>query len=163
MILSMPDDDITHPIPDLTGYITEGQIVLSRELDRRGIVPPIDVLPSLSRLMNAGIGADKTREDHRAVADQLYAALARGRDLRRLVSIVGEAALSDTERRYLAFADSFEQKLVNQGGARRTIEQTLDLAWTLLLDLPPADLKRIDPALVERYARPGGEVEQPAA
>ena len=163
MILSMPDDDITHPIPDLTGYITEGQIVLSRELDRRGIVPPIDVLPSLSRLMNAGIGADKTREDHRAVADQLYAALARGRDLRRLVSIVGEAALSDTERRYLAFADSFEQKLVNQGGARRTIEQTLDLAWTLLLDLPPADLKRIDPALVERYARPGGEIEQPAA
>jgi V/A-type H+-transporting ATPase subunit B len=163
MILSMPDDDITHPIPDLTGYITEGQIVLSRELDRRGISPPIDVLPSLSRLMNAGIGAGKTREDHRAVADQLYAALARGRDLRRLVSIVGEAALSETERRYLAFADSFEQKLVNQGATRRTIEQTLELAWTLLRDLPPDDLKRIDPALVERYAGPGATVDPPTA
>ncbi len=163
MILSMPDDDITHPIPDLTGYITEGQIVLSRELDRRGISPPIDVLPSLSRLMNAGIGAGKTREDHRAVADQLYAALARGRDLRRLVSIVGEAALSETERRYLAFADSFEQTLVNQGATRRTIEQTLELAWTLLRDLPPDDLKRIDPALVERYAGPGATVDPPTA
>ncbi|HJQ49471.1 MAG TPA: V-type ATP synthase subunit B [Gaiellaceae bacterium] len=155
MILSMPDDDITHPIPDLTGYITEGQIVLSRELDRRGIQPPIDVLPSLSRLMNAGIGAGKTREDHRAVADQLYAALARGRDLRRLVSIVGEAALSEAERRYLSFADSFEQKLVNQGGTRRRIEETLDLAWTLLRELPADDLKRIDPALVERYGATG--------
>ena len=102
MILSMPDDDITHPIPDLTGYITEGQIVLSRELERRGVNPPIDVLPSLSRLMNAGIGPGKTREDHRAVADQLYAALARGRDLRRLVSIIGEAALSERDRSYLA-------------------------------------------------------------
>jgi V/A-type H+/Na+-transporting ATPase subunit B len=163
MILSMPDDDITHPIPDLTGYITEGQIVLSRELDRRGISPPIDVLPSLSRLMNAGIGAGKTREDHRAVADQLYAALARGRDLRRLVSIVGEAALSEAERRYLAFADSFEQTLVNQGATRRTIEQTLELAWTLLRDLPPDDLKRIDPALVERYAGPGATVDPPTA
>jgi V/A-type H+/Na+-transporting ATPase subunit B len=163
MILSMPDDDITHPIPDLTGYITEGQIVLSRELDRRGVAPPIDVLPSLSRLMNAGIGAGKTREDHRAVADQLYAALARGRDLRRLVSIVGEAALSETERRYLAFADSFEQKLVNQGAARRTIEQTLELAWTLLRDLPPDDLKRIDPALVERYGGPGATLDPPTA
>ncbi len=151
MILSMPDDDITHPIPDLTGYITEGQIVLSRELDRRGIEPPIDVLPSLSRLMNAGIGAGKTREDHRAVADQLYAALARGRDLRRLVSIVGEAALSEEDRSYLAFADSFERRLVNQGGARRTIEETLELAWELLLELPRGDLKRIDPALLERY------------
>jgi V/A-type H+-transporting ATPase subunit B len=161
MILSMPDDDITHPIPDLTGYITEGQIVLSRELDRRGIEPPIDVLPSLSRLMNAGIGAGKTREDHRAVADQLYAALARGRDLRRLVSIVGEAALSDTERRYLVFADSFEQKLVNQGAVRRTIEETLDLAWTLLRELPADDLKRIDPALVERYLRTEREVDEP--
>lgn len=155
MILSMPDDDITHPIPDLTGYITEGQIVLSRELDRRGIRPPIDVLPSLSRLMNAGIGAGKTREDHRAVADQLYAALARGRDLRRLVSIVGEAALSEAERRYLSFADSFEQKLVNQGGTRRRIEETLDLAWTLLRELPADDLKRIDPELVERYGATG--------
>jgi V/A-type H+/Na+-transporting ATPase subunit B len=161
MILSMPDDDITHPIPDLTGYITEGQIVLSRELDRRAIRPPIDVLPSLSRLMNAGIGADKTRADHRAVADQLYSALARGRDLRRLVSIVGEAALSETELRYLAFAESFEQRLVNQGGSRRTIEQTLELAWTLLRELPPDDLKRIDPALVERYGHTDDGDEQP--
>ena len=151
MILSMPDDDITHPIPDLTGYITEGQIVLSRELDRRGVNPPIDVLPSLSRLMNAGIGPDKTREDHRAVADQLYAALARGGELRRLVAIVGEAALSDDDRSYLTFAQRFEQSFVDQGGRRRSIEQTLDLAWELLALLPPADLKRIDPSLVERY------------
>jgi V/A-type H+-transporting ATPase subunit B len=151
MILSMPDDDITHPIPDLTGYITEGQIVLSRELDRLGVNPPIDVLPSLSRLMNAGIGKGKTREDHRAVADQLYAALARGRDLRRLVSIIGEAALSDRDRRYLTFAQDFEQSFVHQGGSRRSIEETLELSWKLLRTLPATDLKRIDPALVERY------------
>jgi len=151
MILSMPDDDITHPIPDLTGYITEGQIVLSRELDRRGVDPPIDVLPSLSRLMNAGIGAGKTRDDHRAVADQLYAAFARGRDVRRLVAIVGEAALSDDDKRYLAFADAFEHRFVSQGAARRTIEETLEQAWALLADLPETDLKRIDPALVARY------------
>ena len=153
MILSMPDDDITHPIPDLTGYITEGQIVLSRELDRLGINPPIDVLPSLSRLMNAGIGAGKTREDHRPVADQLYAALARGRELRRLVSIIGEAALSEHDRRYLAFAADFEQTFVNQSGARRSIEETLQLAWTLLLKLPEGDLKRIDPSLIARATR----------
>jgi V/A-type H+/Na+-transporting ATPase subunit B len=152
MILSMPDDDITHPIPDLTGYITEGQIVLSRELDRLGISPPIDVLPSLSRLMNAGIGKGKTREDHRAVADQLYSALARGRELRRLVSIIGEAALSETDRRYLAFASEFEQQFVNQSGARRTIEETLQLAWRLLMGLPEGELKRIDPTLIARYA-----------
>lgn len=158
MILSMPDDDITHPIPDLTGYITEGQIVLSRELDRLGISPPIDVLPSLSRLMNAGIGKGKTREDHRAVADQLYAALARGRELRRLVSIIGEAALSEHDRSYLAFAADFEQKLVNQGSSRRSIEETLQLAWTLLRELPEGDLKRIDPSLIERY---GGAVSDP--
>jgi V/A-type H+-transporting ATPase subunit B len=151
MVLSMPDDDITHPIPDLTGYITEGQIVLSRELDRLGVSPPIDVLPSLSRLMNAGIGKDKTREDHRAVADQLYAALARGRELRRLVSIIGEAALSESDRRYLAFAAAFEQQFVNQSGARRSIAETLQLAWKLLLELPEGDLKRIDPSLIARY------------
>jgi V/A-type H+-transporting ATPase subunit B len=150
MILSMPDDDITHPIPDLTGYITEGQIVLSRELDRLGVNPPIDVLPSLSRLMNAGIGSGKTRDDHRAVADQLYAALARGRDLRRLVSIIGEAALSDEDRSYLTFAGEFEQTFVNQGGARRTIDETLELAWKLLLGLPEADLKRVDPVELAR-------------
>ena len=151
MILSMPDDDITHPIPDLTGYITEGQIVLSRELDRRGVNPPIDVLPSLSRLMNAGIGAGKTRDDHRPVADQLYAALARGLDLRRLVAIVGEAALSDDDRRYLAFAQQFEQSFVDQEGVRRSINETLDVAWQLLLRLPVTDLNRIDPVLVARY------------
>ena len=114
-ILSMPDDDITHPIPDLTGYITEGQIVLSRHLHRRGVFPPIDALPCLSRLMNLGIGEGKTREDHRAVANQLYAAYAQGRDLRRLVAIVGEEALSDTDRRYLRFADDFENQIVGQG------------------------------------------------
>jgi V/A-type H+/Na+-transporting ATPase subunit B len=154
MILSMPDDDITHPIPDLTGYITEGQIVLSRELDRLGVSPPIDVLPSLSRLMNAGIGKGKTREDHRAVADQLYAALARGRELRRLVSIIGEAALSENDRRYLTFAASFEQEFVNQRGERRSIEETLQLAWKLLLALPEGDLKRIDPELIARSGHP---------
>ena len=156
MILSMPDDDITHPIPDLTGYITEGQIVLSRELERRGVSPPVDVLPSLSRLMNAGIGPGKTREDHRAVADQVYAALARGRDLRRLVSIIGEAALSERDRSYLVFAHEFEHRLVHQGGRRRSIQETLDLAWQLLRDLPEADLKRIDPELLARYADRGG-------
>ena len=153
-ILSMPDDDVTHPIPDLTGYITEGQIVLSRELDRRGIMPPIDVLASLSRLMNAGIGEGKTRDDHRGVADQLYAFLARGRELRRLVSIVGEQALSDDDRRTLAFADDFERRFVGQGTQRRTVEQTLDLAWELLAQFPVSELKRIKPELVERYARP---------
>ena len=145
MILSMPDDDITHPIPDLTGYITEGQIVLSRELERRGVDPPIDVLPSLSRLMNAGIGPGKTREDHRAVADQLYAALARGRDLRRLVSIIGEAALSERDRSYLALRARLRARFVNQGGQRRNIEETLELAWQLLRACPPADLKRLGP------------------
>ena len=155
-VLSMPDDDITHPIPDLTGYITEGQIVLVRELDRRGISPPIDVLPSLSRLMNAGIGQGKTRDDHRAVADQVYAFLARGRELRRLVAIIGEASLSDDDRRLLAFADDFERRFVHQGDERRTIEETLDLAWSLLSGFAPTDLKRIDPALIARYRREEG-------
>ena len=160
MILSMPDDDVTHPIPDLTGYITEGQIVLSRELDRRGISPPIDVLPSLSRLMNEGVGEGKTREDHRAVADQLYAALSRGKELRRLVSIVGEGALSDEDRRYLAFADDFEERLVGQGTRRRSIEETLDLAWRLLADFPTSELKRIKPEIIERY-RPSDASRDP--
>lgn len=159
MILSMPDDDITHPIPDLTGYITEGQIVLSRELERSGVNPPIDVLPSLSRLMNAGIGPGKTRDDHRAVADQLYAALARGRDLRRLVSIIGEAALSERDRSYLGFAHDFEHAFVHQAGRRRSIEETLDAAWQLLRKLPPADLKRLGPELLARY---GQAADQPA-
>ena len=158
MILSMPDDDITHPIPDLTGYITEGQIVLSRDLDRRGITPPIDVLPSLSRLMNAGIGEGRTRADHRGVADQISAFLGRGRELRQLVSIVGEQALSDEDRRILAFADDFERGFVGQRGERRSIEQTLDLAWQLLSRFPREDLKRIAADDIEHhYVRGGGD------
>lgn len=149
-ILSMPDDDITHPIPDLTGYITEGQIVLTRELDRRGVSPPIDVLPSLSRLMNAGIGEGKTRADHRMIADQLYALLGRARELRGLVAIVGEAALSDADHRLLKLSDEFERRFVHQGAARRTIDETLDLIWELLAALPPEELTRIDPALLAR-------------
>ena len=150
-ILSMPDDDVTHPIPDVTGYITEGQIVLSRELDRRGIAPPIDVLPSLSRLMNDGIGDGSTREDHRGVADQISAFLGRGRELRNLISIVGEQALSDDDRRILAFVDQFERRFVGQGTQRRSIIETLDLAWELLAAFPADELKRITPELVERY------------
>jgi V/A-type H+-transporting ATPase subunit B len=149
-ILTMPDDDITHPIPDLTGYITEGQIVLSRHLHRRGLYPPIDVLPCLSRLMNLGIGDGKTREDHRAVANQLYAAYAQGRDLRRLVAIVGEEALSDADRRYLHFADEFEKHVVGQGMKGRTIIETLDLAWELMSTLPMAELKRVRD-FIDRY------------
>ncbi|MFQ6059338.1 MAG: V-type ATP synthase subunit B [Anaerolineae bacterium] len=151
IILTMPDDDITHPVPDLTGYITEGQIVLSRDLHRKGIYPPIDVLPSLSRLMNAGIGPGKTREDHRGVANQLYAFYAQGRDLRRLVAIIGEAALSAEDRRYLEFADQFEQRFLNQGQTNRDIEETLDLAWELLAALPMSELKRIDRQHIRKY------------
>ncbi len=142
-ILSMPDDDITHPIPDLTGYITEGQIVLSRQLHRRAVFPPIDVLPCLSRLMNLGIGEGKTRDDHRAVANQLYAAYAQGRDLRKLVAIVGEEALSDTDRSYLRFADEFEKRIVGQGEEGRSIEETLSIGWELMAGLPTAELKRV--------------------
>jgi V/A-type H+-transporting ATPase subunit B len=151
MILTMPDDDITHPIPDLTGYITEGQIVLSRHLHRRGIYPPIDVLPCLSRLMNMGIGDGKTREDHRNVADQLYAAYAQGRDLRRLVSIIGEEALAERDRIYLKFADDFEQIFISQGSHDRDIEETLRLSWELLSMLPVEDLKRIKREYIEKY------------
>ncbi len=153
-VLSMPDDDVTHPIPDITGYITEGQIVLSRELDRRGISPPVDVLPSLSRLMNSGIGAGSTREDHRGVADQLSTFLGRGQELRRLISIVGEQALSDDDRRILAFVDDFEHRFVGQGERRRSIEETLDLAWDLLGPFPAGELRRITPELIERHHRP---------
>ncbi len=151
VILTMPDDDITHPIPDLTGYITEGQIVLSRHLHRRGIYPPIDVLPSLSRLMNQGIGPGKTREDHRNVADQLYASYAQGRDLRRLVSIIGEEALSEMDRRYLKFADDFEDRFIGQGEEDRNIEETLDLGWELLSVLPRSELKRIKKEFIAKY------------
>jgi V/A-type H+-transporting ATPase subunit B len=151
IILTMPDDDITHPIPDLTGYITEGQIVLSRDLHRSGIFPPIDVLPCLSRLMNQGIGAGKTREDHRRLADQLYASYAEGRDLRRLVAIVGEDALTETQKAYLNFAQQFEQKFVNQKDNNRDIEQTFNLAWELLTLLPREELKRVTPEQIAKY------------
>lgn len=151
-ILTMPDDDITHPIPDLTGYITEGQIVLSRDLFRRGIDPPIDVLPSLSRLVNLGIGPGKTREDHRNVSDQLYASYAYGRDLRRLVAIVGEDALTDLDRIYLNFAADFEGRYISQSyNENRTIEETLGIGWELLAALPEVELKRIRPEFLDTY------------
>jgi len=145
-IVTMPDDDITHPIPDLTGYITEGQLVLSRELHRRGIFPPIDVLPSLSRLMNAGIGAGKTRAEHREVADQLYALYARGREARLMAAIVGDAGLAESDRRALVFAERFESDLVAQGAQRRSIEQTIEIGWRLLETLPREDMVRISDA-----------------
>jgi V/A-type H+/Na+-transporting ATPase subunit B len=154
-ILTMPDDDITHPIPDLTGYITEGQIVLSRDLDRKRVFPPVDVLPSLSRLMNLGIGAERTREDHRSLADQLYAFYARGCDVRRMAAIIGAANLGDEERRFLDFADRFETELINQGPKRRTIEETLDAGWHLLEGFPAEALARIKPALIDRYRGKG--------
>jgi V/A-type H+-transporting ATPase subunit B len=153
-ILSMPGDDITHPIPDLTGYITEGQIVVSRELHRKGVYPPIDVLPSLSRLMNAGIGKGNTREDHRGVADQLYAGYAEGRDLRSLSAVVGEEALTSTDKKFLAIADSFEKRFVSQGKSEnRDIEQTLDLGWELLSTLPESELKRVKKEFIEKYGK----------
>jgi V/A-type H+-transporting ATPase subunit B len=150
-ILTMPDDDITHPIPDLTGYITEGQIVLSRELHRKGIYPPIDVLPCLSRLMNLGIGAGRTREDHRQVADQLYALYAQGRDLRRLEAIVGTEGLTEGDRRLLEFANLFEQRFVHQGNQERSLRETLDLGWELLGHLPKERLTRIKPDHIQKY------------
>jgi len=151
-ILTMPGDDITHPIPDLTGYITEGQIVVSRDLHRKGIYPPINVLPSLSRLMNLGIGAKHTREDHKKVSDQLYAAYAEGNDLRGLVAIVGKDALSERDRTFLEFADLFENRFVRQDyNEDRTIVGTLDLGWDLLSVLPVEQLVRIDRDLINKY------------
>jgi len=145
-ILTMPDDDITHPIPDLTGYITEGQIVLSRELHRRGVFPRVDVLPSLSRLMNAGIGAERTVPEHREWADQLYAVYTRGREVRQMAAIVGEAGLAAADRRAMAFAEGFEQELVQQGGVRRPLTETIAIGWRLLETLPREDLLRISDA-----------------
>ena len=151
-ILSMPDDDITHPIPDLTGYITEGQFVLSRDLHRRGIYPPVDVLPSLSRLMDEGIGPGRTREDHAGVSNQLYAGYAEGRDMRDLVAVVGEEALTSRDRKYLEFADAFEKRFVTQGrNEERSIEETLDIGWDLLATLPEGELKRIDEHIIKKY------------
>jgi V/A-type H+-transporting ATPase subunit B len=151
-ILTMPGDDITHPIADLTGYITEGQIVVNRDLHRKGIYPPINVLPSLSRLMNLGIGKGKTREDHKKVSDQMYAGYAEGNDLRGLVAIVGKDALSERDRLLLEFADLFESRFVRQGyDEDRSIEDTLNLAWDLLATLPVEQLTRIDRELINKY------------
>ncbi|MFB6094571.1 MAG: ATP synthase subunit B [Halanaeroarchaeum sp.] len=151
-ILTMPGDDDTHPIPDLTGYITEGQIYVDRDLNSQGIEPPINVLPSLSRLMDEGIGEGLTREDHGDVSDQLYAAYAEGEDLRDLVNIVGREALSERDNKYLDFADRFETEFVQQGfDTDRTIEETLDIGWDLLSDLPREELNRIDEDLIDEY------------
>jgi V/A-type H+-transporting ATPase subunit B len=151
-ILTMPGDDITHPIPDLTGYITEGQIVVNRDLHRKGIYPPVNVLPSLSRLMNLGIGKGHTREDHKKVSDQMYAGYAEGNDLRGLVAIVGKDALSERDRMLLEFADIFENRFVRQGyDEDRTIEDTLNLGWELLSTLPVEQLVRIDRELIQKY------------
>jgi V/A-type H+-transporting ATPase subunit B len=152
-ILTMPDDDKTHPIPDLTGYITEGQILLERDLERKGIYPSVDPLPSLSRLRDKAIGEGKTREDHAGVANQLFAAYARGREVRELVVILGEAALSELDRKYLAFADKFENEFIRQGeNENRSIEETLNLSWKLLKLLPREELKRIKDEIIEKYA-----------
>ena len=151
-ILTMPEDDKTHPIPDLTGYITEGQIILSRELYRKGIIPPVDVLPSLSRLKDKGVGPGKTREDHAGTMNQLFAAYSTGKENKELMSILGEAALSPTDLQYAKFADEFEKRYVAQGSdENRSIEETLDLGWELLSILPKAELKRIKPEFIEKY------------
>ena len=151
-ILTMPEDDKTHPIPDLTGYITEGQIILSRELYRKGIIPPVDVLPSLSRLKDKGVGPGKTREDHAGTMNQLFAAYSTGKENKELMSILGEAALSPTDLLYAKFADEFEKRYVSQGtDENRSIEETLDLGWELLSILPRSELKRIKPEYIDKY------------
>ncbi len=153
-ILTMPEDDKTHPIPDLTGYITEGQIILSRELYKKGVTPPIDVLPSLSRLKDKGIGTGKTREDHADTMNQLFSAYARGKEAKELAAILGEAALSDTDKLYAKFAEAFEREYVSQGfHVNRSIEETLDLGWKLLRILPRSELKRIKEAYIEKYLK----------
>lgn len=151
-ILTMPEDDKTHPIPDLTGYITEGQIILSRELYRKGVMPPIDVLPSLSRLKDKGIGEGKTRADHSNTMNQLFSAYARGKDAKELMVILGEAALTDIDKLYAKFAEEFEKQYVSQGfETDRTIEETLDLGWKLLSILPRSELKRISDKFLDQY------------
>ena len=151
-ILTMPEDDKTHPIPDLTGYITEGQIILSRELYRKGYLPPIDVLPSLSRLKDKGIGKGKTREDHAGTMNQLFGAYARGKEAKELMVVLGESALTPVDRLYAKFADAFEAEYINQSFREdRSIEQTLDLGWKLLSILPKSEMKRIKPEMVEKY------------
>ncbi len=154
-ILTMPEDDKTHPIPDLTGYITEGQIMLGRDLYRRGIQPPIDVLPSLSRLKDKGVGEGKTRADHSSTMNQLFAAYSRGKEAKELMVILGEAALSDMDKLYAKFADEFERQYVSQGyNTDRDIEETLDLGWKLLGILPKSELKRIKDDMIEKYYKP---------
>lgn len=151
-ILTMPEDDKTHPIPDLTGYITEGQIILSRELYRKGCLPPVDVLPSLSRLKDKGIGEGKTREDHAGTMNQLFSAYARGKEAKELMVVLGEAALTPIDRLYAKFSDEFEKRYIHQGfDTDRSIEETLDLSWELLSILPKSELKRISPQLIEKY------------
>jgi len=151
-ILTMPDDDITHPIPDLTGYITEGQIILDRTMHKTGLYPPINPLPSLSRLMDKGIGSGKTREDHKQLSDQLYYAYAEGKVIRETALVSGEAALTDVEKLYLRFADRFEREFISQGTEEnRDIEKTLDIGWELLSELPESEFSRIDPAIIEKY------------
>lgn len=151
-ILTMPEDDKTHPIPDLTGYITEGQIILSRELYRKGIVPPVDVLPSLSRLKDKGIGEGKTREDHSGTMNQLFSAYAAGKEAKELMTILGEAALSESDKKFAKFAEEFEKRYVNQGNqTNRTIQETLDLGWELLSLLPRSELKRVKLEQIEKY------------
>ena len=154
-ILTMPEDDKTHPIPDLTGYITEGQIMLGRDLYRRGIQPPIDVLPSLSRLKDKGVGEGKTRADHSSTMNQLFAAYSRGKEAKELMVILGEAALSDMDKLYARFSDEFERQYVSQGyNTDRDIEETLDLGWKLLGILPKSELKRIKDDMIEKYYKP---------
>ena len=151
-ILTMPEDDKTHPIPDLTGYITEGQIILSREMSRKGYMPPVDVLPSLSRLKDKGIGEGKTREDHAGLMNQLFSAYARGKEAKELMVVLGESALTPVDRLYAKFAEQFEERYINQGFyENRSIIETLDLGWELLSILPKSEMKRIKPALVEKY------------
>ncbi|MFA4880613.1 MAG: V-type ATP synthase subunit B [Candidatus Doudnabacteria bacterium] len=153
-ILSMPEDDKTHPVPDLTGYITEGQIMFARELHRKGIFPPVDVLPSLSRLKDKGIGEGKTREDHSGVLNQLFASYARGKEVEELAVILGEESLDETDKKYLKFASLFEDKFVRQGEYEdRDIIQTLSLGWELLSILPQSELKRVKPEMIEKYSK----------
>ncbi len=157
-ILTMPEDDKTHPIPDLTGYITEGQIILSRELYQKGIMPPIDVLPSLSRLKDKGIGKGKTREDHADTMNQLFSAYAQGKQAKELSAILGESALSDADKKYAKFAEAFENEYVSQGfNTNRSIEETLSLGWKLLTILPTTELKRIRDEYLEKYMPKGDE------
>jgi len=151
-ILTMPDDDKTHPVPDLTGYITEGQFVVSRELSNRGIFPPVDVQGSLSRLWSAGVGEGKTRADHKNLKDQLFASYATGREVQELAVVLGEASLDDTDRAHLKFATAFEEKFVGQGEyENRSVEESLDIGWELLKMLPRTSLKRVKPAEIDQY------------